>query len=135
MEVTNPELLPRVLIVDDRPDNADILAVFVRRLGCNVRVTYTANTALEAATEFKPHVALLDIAMPDYDGFRLASEFRQSTELGSIRLIAVTGYADKAHQDRAAEIGFDGYIVKPYTISDVNEALGRAIRENDKSQG
>jgi CheY-like chemotaxis protein len=132
MKAAETEIPLRVLIVDDCPDMADILAELLRRLGRDVRVVYDSLTALKAAAEFEPHIALLDICMPDFDGCRLATEFRRSPNLRAIRLIAVTAYADKAYHDLAAEVGFDGYIMKPFSIGELNDAINSAALERDK---
>jgi CheY-like chemotaxis protein len=128
MPVPSPDAL-RVLIVDDCPDTADILAALLDRQGYDVRVVYDPCAAIKAAAEFRPHAALLDICMPECDGYSLARTFRRSTELGAIRLIAVTGYADEPHRDRAAESGFDVYVVKPYSVDALKEAINAAPRE------
>lgn len=118
-----PRFPLRLLVVDDCPDNAEILAELLRLSGDDVRVAYSAAAAVQVAIGFKPQAGLIDIGMPRCDGYSLATQLRQSTELRTMHLIAVSGYGDAPHQDRAANAGFGAYIVKPYRMSEVNEAI------------
>jgi DNA-binding response OmpR family regulator len=132
-KAAEPAFPLRVLIVDDCPDITDILAELLRRHGRDVRVACDPLTALKAAAEFEPQIALLDISMPELDGCRLATEFRRSPGLLAIRLIAVTAFRDKTYQDLAAEAGFDGYIMKPFAIGELNDAINSAQLEPGKT--
>jgi len=67
----------RVLVVDDDRDGADTLGLLVEELGNQVHVTYAGTSALDVATVFRPDLMLIDLAMPDMDGCRLVTRFRQ----------------------------------------------------------
>lgn len=107
------------MVVDDHVASADLLREILRMEGYAVRVAYSGKEAVATAREFKPEVALLDVGLPDTDGFALARELRADPELGEIRLVALSGYAE-TEADRSGNVGFDLYLVKPV---DVNQLL------------
>jgi DNA-binding response OmpR family regulator len=101
-----------VLVVDDNRDAADALAVLLRLEGYEVAVAYGGREALAAALARPPVLMLVDLGMPDLDGCALAREVRRHPELAATRLVAVSGFADPAHQAAALDAGFLYYLVK-----------------------
>jgi CheY-like chemotaxis protein len=114
---------PRALVVDDSQDNADTLGRLMSMCGAEVRVAYDGRTGLQIATTFLPHVALLDLAMPSLDGLSLGRQFRENESLRKTHLVAVSGYADGEHQAQATQAGFDRYLVKPFSVEQVQAIL------------
>lgn len=100
-----------VLVVDDCRDSADALSLLLKSLGCDVRTAYDGMTAIEEAERFRPELLLLDLGMPDVDGFAVARRIRQAPELSQALLVAHTGYGN--YRKRAWEVGFNGYLLKP----------------------
>jgi signal transduction histidine kinase len=117
----------RVLIVDDNPDAAELLAESLQAIGHTTYVAYDGPSALEAADVFLPEVALLDLGLPVMDGFELAQRLRADERFSSTRLVAVTGYGTEADRERTKAAGFDGHMVKPIDIERV-DAFIRAER-------
>ncbi len=103
----------RVLIVDDDTDHADSLAQLVRLWGYESAVAYNAQAALELAGTQRPHVVVLDLAMPGTSGLEVARQLRQRPELEATALFAITGFADDATRRRAYECGIEAFLVKP----------------------
>ncbi|MFN2329943.1 MAG: CheR family methyltransferase [Chromatocurvus sp.] len=103
----------RVLVVDDNRDAADSMALVLEVAGHEVRRAYKAQKALDIAAKFSPEVILLDIAMPDMDGYALAEKLRQRPETASALLIAVTGYGQENDRSRSREAGMDHHLIKP----------------------
>ncbi|RKH23149.1 response regulator [Corallococcus sp. CA041A] len=103
----------RVLIVDDNRDAADVLSESLEFLGCTTRVSYDGPSGLEAAKEFRPEIALLDIGLPVMDGYELARLLRQQEEPRPLKLVAVTGYGQESDRQRSKAAGFDAHLVKP----------------------
>jgi signal transduction histidine kinase/DNA-binding response OmpR family regulator len=103
----------RMLVVDDNADAADSLAICLRLTGHEIRVAYDGATALNLATEFVPEVVLLDIGLPEMDGYEIARRIRADERLGRPVLIAVTGYGQETDRARTREAGFDYHLVKP----------------------
>ncbi|HEX9892753.1 MAG TPA: PAS domain S-box protein [Gemmatimonadales bacterium] len=103
----------RILVVDDSRDAADSLAELLRLMGYEVQLAYEGLTALEAARQYRPDVAVLDLAMPGMDGFELARQLRRVPTGNRMRLIALTGYGQEEFRRRSREAGFDAHFVKP----------------------
>ncbi|WP_296947631.1 ATP-binding protein [uncultured Massilia sp.] len=114
--------LLRVLLVDDNEDAVATTAALLARLGHAVRVAHTAGHALAAAREFVPDVAILDIGLPDMDGYGLATILRRK-EGARLRLVALTGYGQQSDVERARAAGFDLHLTKPATLDDLRRAL------------
>jgi CheY-like chemotaxis protein len=106
----------RILIVDDNEDGAEMLQFALQGLGHSTRIAHDGPSALAAADEFRPHVALLDIGLPVMDGYELARRLRARFADRPLVLLAVTGYSQAADRIRAREAGFDGHLVKPLDL-------------------
>lgn len=103
----------RVLVVDDNADAANMLAILIRAAGHRVEVAYSGSIAIAAARELKPHVVLLDIAMPRMDGFKVARHLREQPETQDVMIVAVTGFGRDEDRERAKQAGFDLHLTKP----------------------
>src|SRR5262249_4803970 len=110
-----PALVPprRVLVVDDNVDAADSLGLLLKLAGHLVRVAHDGPTALVVAQAFHPQVVLLDIGMPDMDGYEVARQLRKQPELQPALLVALTGWGQDTDRRRSIEAGFDIHLVKP----------------------
>jgi len=121
---TPPAALParRVLVVDDNRDAADTLATLLRALGVTVAVAYSGRAALGAVATFSPDTVLLDIGMPDMDGYETSRRIR-AQYANDLLLVALTGWGqdEDLRQSRAA--GFDHHLVKPPDIERLREIL------------
>ncbi len=102
----------RILIVDDNEDLASLMSELLQVHGHTVETAHEGRAALDLATTFEPDIALLDIGLPGMDGYELAREMRKLRQ-GTIRLIAITGYAQETDRHRSLEAGFSGHLVKP----------------------
>ncbi len=114
---------PRVLVVDDSRDSAEMLCEVLQAYGCSTCVAYDGPSALDAAQSFKPHLALIDINLPLMDGYEVAQRMRQNPELRQIRLIAVTGYSEAAERRRSQQAGFNDHMVKPIDLKQLRDAI------------
>jgi CheY-like chemotaxis protein len=115
----------RVLVVEDHRDSAEMLCEVLQAYGCVTRVAHDGMPALEAAQSFKPDIALVDISLPQMDGYEVARRIRQLPGLGEIKLIALTGHGEAAHRSQSAQAGFDRHLVKPVDP----EELRRLIKD------
>jgi signal transduction histidine kinase len=113
---------PRVLIVDDNEDGAEMLSLILSQKGYDTRVAHDAPGALEIAAQFKPATAFIDIGLPVMDGYELAERLRAEPLLSGIRLIALTGYGQESDRQRGRQAGFDEHLVKPVDITAVEAA-------------
>ena len=112
----------RVLVVDDNLDALEMLTDALKEAGAELTGASTAQDALAAAKRFRPDVAVLDIGLPDMDGFDLARALRADGD-GPRVVVALTGYG-RAHDEEAARAaGFDAFFVKPVDVPAFLDAL------------
>jgi len=118
----------RVLIVDDNVDAADSLALVLQLDGHITRTGYSAQDALELAADFEPEVMLLDIGLPEMNGYEVARRIRASGRPSEVKLIALTGYGQIEDLRRAQEAGFDDHLVKPVDFETLSRSLASGRR-------
>jgi CheY-like chemotaxis protein len=102
----------RVLVIEDSVDAAEIMAELLTRRGHEVRIAHDGATGLGLARSFHPEVILLDIGLPDIDGYAVAHRLR-GEGLGGDLLVALTGYGEAEDRERARKAGFDRHLTKP----------------------
>jgi DNA-binding response OmpR family regulator len=114
----------RVLLVDDHDDARELLEVLCERRGHHVKSSATGAGGVATAIAFRPHIAFIDIRLPDISGFDVARTLR--AEMGAFcpRLIALSGFGHPEARDRATRDGFDEYVIKPIDL----DALETLIR-------
>ena len=118
-----------VLLVDDNVDAANTLAMLLELQGYQVSVAYQAQDALEQAAAQAPGICLLDIGLPDMDGYELARRLRASPATSDAVLIALTGYGQAQDRERSVLAGFDHHLVKPVEIDRLIALLARIGRQ------
>lgn len=116
----------RVLVVDDNVDAAVLTGDLLVQQGYDVRVVHDGASTLDEFARYDPDVVLLDIGLPDMDGFEVARRLRQSGGPKKLVLIATTGYGQPADRRRSREAGFDHHLVKPIDVARVLELLREA---------
>ncbi len=107
----------RVLVVDDAPESADPLSRLLRLRGFDVQTVY--NSVLAAVQSFTPDVLLLDISLPDLDGYQVADLIQQQPDSHGIELIALTGHNTEADREAIRRAGFKHHLVKPVDIGNL----------------
>jgi signal transduction histidine kinase len=113
----------RALVCDDALDLRELVADLLRLRGHEVTVVEDGPTAVELICRDKPDVALIDIGLPDMDGYEVARQVRAKLGDARPRLIAMTGYGTANDRTTAFEAGFDAHIVKPATADQILRAL------------
>jgi CheY-like chemotaxis protein len=103
----------RILIADDNRDAADSLAVLLRIEGHEVTVANSGREALASINRLLPEIAVLDIGMPELDGYEVARQVRQQSLGRAVVLIAVTGWGQESDKARALAAGFNHHFTKP----------------------
>jgi len=107
----------RILIVDDNQYVADASARLISVCGYETKVAYGGLEAIEQAMAFAPHMVLMDIGMPDLDGYQTATQIRREHPDAGILMVAVTCWADEVDKQRALDSGFDLHVAKPVGLS------------------
>jgi PAS domain S-box-containing protein len=108
-----PKATLRVLVVDDNRDAADSCATLLELSGHRALTAYNGTRALQLGESFLPHVMLLDIGLPDLNGYEVARRVRASDWGAGLCLVAVTGWGKEEDRVRAREAGFDHHMTKP----------------------
>ena len=111
----NPQ---RILVVDDNEPAAQMLALLITMSGHQVRTASDGEEALQQAAEFRPNVVIMDLGMPNMNGYEAARHLRQRWGQ-SIKLIALTGWGQEEDKRRTHEAGFNHHLVKPVTSGDL----------------
>ncbi|MGE5220723.1 MAG: ATP-binding protein [Chloroflexota bacterium] len=115
----------RILVADDFPQSAAILARMLRQDGNEVQIAQDGIEAVETAAQFRPDVAVLDIAMPKLDGYDAARMIREQPWGKRIFLIALSGWGQQLDRQRTKEAGFDTHLTKPAKYETVVEILNQ----------
>jgi PAS domain S-box-containing protein len=113
----------RMLVVDDNADAADSLAEILRLNGHDAQTAYDGRQALERLRAARVDVVLLDIGLPEMDGYEVARRVR--AEHGALALVAITGYGQAADVQRAKDAGFDAHITKPVAFDELARVLAQ----------
>src|SRR5215510_5914150 len=103
----------RVLVVDDDADTVDSAATLLELGGHEVKTALRGADAIARAAYFQPEVIMLDVAMPEMDGYETARQIQDLVLPKAPVLVAVSGYGDLSARRRAAEAGFDLHLLKP----------------------
>lgn len=112
----------KVLIVEDNIDAADSLSLLLRLYGHDVQVARTGTSALAMAATARPDLVLLDIGLPEMDGYQVANRLRELPDFAGVMICALTGFTPSdADRQRQVETGFNHYYIKPLSIETLLE--------------
>ncbi|MEJ5992086.1 PAS domain S-box protein [Ramlibacter sp. PS3R-8] len=117
----------RVMVIDDNRDSADSASDVLRLLGHRVECAYDGASGVAAAARFKPHMILLDLAMPGMDGYETRRQLRAQPSATPAFLVAMTGFGNEDDKKRTREAGFDAHLTKPVEL-DALMSLLSAVR-------
>ena len=113
----------KITVIDDNHDAADSLGALLETMGCTVQIYYSGVEALQALDTFNPHAVLLDIGMPELDGFEVARRIRAQDRHRNALLVAVTGWGQPEDRAKTKSAGFDHHLVKPVGVDLLVAAL------------
>lgn len=117
----------RVLIIDDNRAFCDSLAVLVRRMGAAVLCAHDGSQGLRKAGEWNPDAVVVDIGLPDIDGYEVARIIRSETIGQAVLLIAITGFGDRSSMERIHRAGFDDGLIKPIDPERLHALFARSV--------
>ena len=124
----------RILIVEDDFDISNMLKIYFNGLGYDVEIAGRGFTALEKTRQALPHLIVLDIMLPDIDGYEVCRQLRTSTRTSHIPIIFLTQKDERSDKLQGLELGVDDYITKPFDIEElklrVQNAIARSERES-----
>ena len=105
--------MKKILIVDDVPDVAELLGIFLKNEGYEVRCAYSGSSAIACAALFHPEVVLLDVNMPEVSGYDVVRALRDHARAPRPLLVAISALADESDRVAARLAGFDHFLEKP----------------------
>lgn len=115
--------VPIILAVEDEVDNLLLLCHTLILFKFNFITATEGQTALELATKYEIDLVLLDLLLPDTNGFEIASLLRQNKLTQDMPIIAVSGLSKQEDRDRALELGCNDYLLKPYLIDELKAKI------------
>ena len=119
----------RVLVVDDNADAADMFVMMLGLWGHAARPAYTGSSALRVAQDMLPDVVLLDLGLPDIDGYEVATRLQQQSWAKDAAIFAVTGRGLDVDREKSAATGFRDHLVKPVPPDALRHLLARLAEE------
>ncbi len=122
----------RLLVVEDDNDISNMLKIYFNSLGYDVDVAPRGSEALEKTHTVLPHLIVLDIMLPDIDGYEVCRRLRQSTRTSHIPVIFLTQKDERSDKLQGLELGADDYITKPFDIEELKLRVQGAIRRSER---
>lgn len=120
----------RILLIEDTVQFAELVQVALRHLDADIYHVSYASDALSALEQFRPDLVLLDIGLPDMDGWHLLDQLRQEPALNdkAHAIVVMTAYGDAANRLIGKLQGVDGYLTKPCTMHEIRAAVADALQ-------
>ena len=124
-----------VLVVEDEPDNLGIPEGILKFYGAKVHTARDGQHGLNVLASVTPSFILLDLSMPNIDGWQMLKAVRANPETTDVPVIALTAHAMEGNREKALAAGFDGYITKPIMLHTFLEQIKESLREAGRSRG
>jgi two-component system OmpR family response regulator len=121
-----PTDAPRVLVVDDEPNIVDVISMALRFQGFEVAAAHTGGDALAQVASFRPHLLLLDVMLPDMEGFDVAR--RLGSQRGTVPIIFLTARDATEDKVRGLTTGGDDYVTKPFSLEELIARIRTVLR-------
>ncbi|HVP06524.1 MAG TPA: response regulator [Candidatus Acidoferrum sp.] len=122
----------KVLVVDDEPEITDIIQTFLTEAGYAVTVENSAREAVTKARQVRPAVVILDIMMPERDGYQICQEMKQDPELANVPVIFLTGKDRNDDMGRSFKSGGDMFIKKPFSCERLLEIVNIVVMSTSR---
>jgi two-component system cell cycle response regulator DivK len=120
-----------ILIAEDNPTNRELLRELLEIRGYTVAEARDGQEALAMVEQTPPDILLLDIGMPQLDGFGVVRKLRENPRFVSLPVVAVTAYAMQGDREKILNSGFDGYLSKPVNSASLVQELDRLLAPSD----
>src|SRR3954447_12353964 len=118
----------RVLVVDDEPNIVDVISMALRYQGFDVAAAANGSDALQQVKAFRPHLMVLDVMMPDMDGFEVAE--RLGAQRGGVPIIFLTARDSTEDKIRGLSAGGDDYMTKPFSLEELVARIRSVLRRS-----
>ncbi len=117
----------RVLIVDDEPNIVVSLEFLMQQCGYEIRIASNGDEALQAVSDFRPHLVLLDVMMPNKNGYEVCQTLRDNPLLQEVKIVMLTAKGRELEMARGLALGADAYVTKPFATRDLLETVKRLL--------
>ena len=124
--------MPRILIVDDNEDNRDVLSRRLKRKGFEVRTASGGQQAIDRASDDHPDLILMDMNMPELDGWEATTKIRETGNL--VPVVALTAHAMDGDRERATEAGCSDYHTKPIKMEKLLKLIESLLSQNQNNR-
>jgi two-component system cell cycle response regulator DivK len=124
----------RVLLVEDNPDNFELVRFLLEQAGHQVLAANTGRKGLEVARQELPDLILMDLSLPEIDGWKAATQLKGDPKTAGIPLLALTAHTLPGDRQRALDAGFNGFISKPIDIRTFPEKINQALQSRNKAK-
>ncbi len=125
----------KILYVEDNPDNRLLVRRILMVEGYTVVEAFDAFQGIEAAKREHPDLILMDMNLPEMDGYTLTRHIRAIPELRTVPIVAMTANVMHGDREKSLEAGCDGYIPKPIDVDLLPEQVARFLRPEDRDEG
>lgn len=126
---SSPQL--KILVVDDKTDNAEMLSLLFRLDGHDARAVYSGPETIGVVESFPPDIVFLDLGLPVMDGYQTVQRLKEMPALKHTMLVALTGHGFHEDIERTRQAGFDHHVVKPAELAELRDLLRQAIERKE----
>ncbi|MFX0020966.1 MAG: response regulator [Candidatus Hermodarchaeota archaeon] len=120
----------KILIVENDKNNRELIAFILKKRGFEVLEAINGQAGVEMAIKENPDLILMDIELPIMNGFKATETLRKNKETKDVPIIAVSGHAQNGHADKAFNLGFTDYLIKPFSIAKFLMVVNSHINKN-----
>ncbi len=121
----------RILVVDDEPSITDLVSMALRLQGATVDVAHSGSEALRAVETFRPHLVVLDVMLPDLDGFTVLERMGEQRRTADIPVLFLTARGDLDDRLRGLALGGDDYMTKPFSVEEMLLRITAILRRSE----
>ena len=119
--------MARIVVADDDPDILNIVAMSLESKGHEVHRAVNGREAVTLTKETSPHVVVMDLMMPEMDGYEATEALKADALTASVPIVALTAKAMRGDEERGRRAGVDAYVTKPFRISQVIEVVEKLL--------
>jgi two-component system OmpR family response regulator len=121
----------RILVVDDEKNITDLVAMAVRLKGATVEVAHSGNEAIRSVQSFRPHLVVLDVMLPDLDGFAVLKRIGEDRRSADIPVLFLTARGELDDRLRGLALGGDDYMTKPFSVEEMLLRINAILRRTE----
>ena len=130
----NPITIQSILLIDDEPDNVEVVVDALEFMGISVKAASNGQEGLALLDEFTPDLILLDLSMPVMDGWETRKRLQSNEKTQHIPVVALTAHAMAGDKERALSAGFDGYVSKPINVLTFVDDVRNSMKNNQNRE-